>query len=212
MRNLLFTITALLLYTSPTQAQQVLKYHIYVIATNGKVLNKTYQDTKEISSDKAIQDLHIGYLKGKEFVFTPEESKHKAFFAETIKEDDSKNDVLFQAWDEQAARQIQNAMNKESGQITQHEQHNKEKLTASTVKQTRKKSFEEELLQQLIKDSIIKEGDQKLSIVLTKSALTVNGKKQPEKIFTKYKTFAETLRGESMSEQYRFEYTSEVSN
>jgi hypothetical protein len=211
MKNLIFTFAALLLFASVIQAQQPLTYQVYVIASNGKVLNKTYQDTQELTLDRAIQDLHIGYLKGKEFVFTPEESKHNAFFVKKSGANDAEKHVLFEAWDGQAARQIEKAMNIHFGEPAQPVKVQQEKLSASAVKPEGKKGLEEELLQQLTQDGLIKKDDRKISIVLTRSALVVNSKKQPEQILAKYKTLVESFRGTSIPENFRYEYTSEVS-
>lgn len=212
MKKLLFTLFVFAIIMHTGIAQQTLSYHVYVITTSGKVLNKTYKNAVELKSDQTLRDLQVGYLQDEEFIFTPLESKHKAFFVEKSGVNGNEKHVLFEAWDSQAASQIEKAMNIHFGKPTEPIQIQKEKPTTSVVKTEGRKGLEQELLQQLTQDGIIKKDDRKISIVLTRSAFIVNSKKQPLQILTKYKTLVESFRGEQLNEKFRYEYTSEVSD
>jgi hypothetical protein len=205
MKTLIITLSALVMFVLEMKAQQTLKYQVYVIATDGKVVNKTYQNVQELSRDQAIKDLYIGYLKNKEFIFTPAESKHKAFFVETTGHKGKERHYQFHAWDEQAGSQIAEAVDIHESRVTEPVQ-SQQKEIADTQVPVSRSSLEEQLLQELIKDGIIKDAAH-VSLTLTRNAFIVNSVKQPPQVSTKYRKLTESIKGEQLSENFRLEHT-----
>ncbi len=179
-------------------AQQIINYRLHVIARDGKVVNKMYRNTEELHRDPAIKELHIGYLENEQFVFTPLESKHKAFFVETIGENAEDRHFQFEAWDTEAARQINIATTPPPAPAVQSGQ----EFVAVGVNGS---NLEKRLLQELIKDGIIKDAG-KLSITFTRKIFIVNSVKQSPQILAKYLALAESVKGEQLSENFRMEY------
>jgi hypothetical protein len=169
------------------------------------VLNKTYQDTQELTRDRAIQDLQIGYLKDKELVFTPEESKHKAFFVEKTEDNGKERHFMFHVWDEQAGKEIESATNMHAIPETQPAGNSHETITDTQTGLTNGNSLEKQILQELIKDNIIKDLTT-VSYILTKHSFTVNSVKQSPQVFAKYRTLTESIKREPLSENFSLEY------
>jgi hypothetical protein len=206
MKTISITLSALLvMFVSAVKAQQTLKYQVYVITTNGKVVNKTYQNVYELSRDQAIRDLDIGHLKSEEFIFTPAEGRHKAFFVETTGHKGTERHYQFHSWDEQAGSQIAKTVNIHESNISKPVQ-SQQKGTTDTHVPVSRGSLEEQLLQELIKDGIIKDVAN-VSLTLTTKAFVVNSVKQPAQVLAKYRKLTESIKGEQLSENFSLEHT-----
>jgi hypothetical protein len=174
------------------QAQNAHKYHVHIIATNGKVINKNYESAAELNKDEALRSFQAGRIIDEKSTFHPDQRSHKAFLVEVFDDAGNKIDSLFQAWDSEAAKQVVKSGNsvpapKEPPAPPQVEDRTIEAAAGTT-------DIGKAFLQKLKKDKILAHG-RNASFKITSSYLVINDRKQPEEVFLKYRNFLESIKG-----------------
>ncbi len=209
MKRLLMGFFISSLFPITLQAQQLIKYHVYVIATNGKVVDKTFASSEELNQDKELRALQIGSIVNNTFAFTPNEAKHKALLVEEINVTGEPTRSYFQAWDNEAAVAIQkNTGTKLASRVVPQAPPPAlpEKMSSVPSESTAPKSFEASVLEALTSDKIIP-GNTKVSIKLTRHHFFVNEIKQPESTHQKYLKLVEAIKGQKLSGNFQFHYS-----